>query len=108
MLTEVVYLLSCNREVTWIFGKRPCLYQSDGSPSVVTSLAGACCEVLCGITAFVWNKLSLLCFPTSLRSVQTKTTTTKNIRTCNNYDQVDGVAMRSPLGSVLANIFVSF
>ena len=39
MLTEVVYLLSGNREVTWIFGKKPCLYQSDGSPSVVTSLA---------------------------------------------------------------------
>ena len=53
--TEV---LSCNREVTWIFGKRPCLYQSDGSPSVVTSLAWACCEVLRGIIAFVWNKYS--------------------------------------------------
>ena len=25
MLTEVVYLLSCDREVTWIFGKRPFL-----------------------------------------------------------------------------------
>ena len=67
VLTEVVYLLSCNREVTWIFGKRPCLYQSDGSPSVVTSLAWACCEVLCGITAFVWNKYSG-CVSTCLRS----------------------------------------
>ena len=33
-----------------------CLYKSDGSPSVATSLACACCEVLCGITAFVWIK----------------------------------------------------
>ena len=42
MLTEVVYLfkcIKCNSDVTWIFGKRPCLYQSDESPSVVTSLA---------------------------------------------------------------------
>ena len=39
VLTEVVYLLNCNREVTWIFSKRPCLYQSDGRSSVVTSLA---------------------------------------------------------------------
>ena len=46
-------LLNCNREVMWIFGKRPCLYQSDGRSSVVTSLARACCKVLCGITAFV-------------------------------------------------------
>ena len=33
-----------------------CLYKSDRSPSVVTSLAFACCEVLCGITVFVWIK----------------------------------------------------
>ena len=46
----------CNREVTWIFGKRPCLYKSDGGRSIVTSLACACCEVLCGVTAFIWNK----------------------------------------------------
>ena len=31
MLTEVVYLLKCNREVTWISGKRLSLYRSDGS-----------------------------------------------------------------------------
>ena len=42
----------------WISGKRPCLYKSYRSPSVVTSLARACCEVLCGITVFVWNKYS--------------------------------------------------
>ena len=29
MLTEVVYLLKGNREVTWISGKRPCLYEVD-------------------------------------------------------------------------------
>ena len=61
MLTEVVYLLRCNREVTWISGKRSCLYKSYGSPSVVTSLARACCEVLCRSTVFVWNKYSC-CF----------------------------------------------
>ena len=33
VLTEVVYLLKCNREVTWISGK------SYGSPSVFTNLA---------------------------------------------------------------------
>ena len=52
VLTEVVYLLKCNREVTWISGK------SYGSPSVFTNLAWACCEVLWGIAAFVWNKYS--------------------------------------------------
>ena len=56
-----------NREVTWISGKRPCLYKTYGSPGVVTSLALACCEVLCGITAFVCNKYPFV-FPTSLRS----------------------------------------
>ena len=30
-----------------------CLYKSDGSPSVVTSLACACCKVLCGINNLV-------------------------------------------------------
>ena len=31
------------------------LYKSDRGPSVLTSLACAC-EVLSGVTAFIWNK----------------------------------------------------
>ena len=39
-----------------ILAEAVCLYKSDGSLSVVTSLGCACCEVLCEITAFVWIK----------------------------------------------------
>ena len=30
VLMEVIYLLQCNREVTWISGKRLCSYEVDG------------------------------------------------------------------------------
>ena len=53
--TEVVFVEG-NREVTWIFGKRPCLYKGDGGRSIVASLACACCEVLSEVTTFIWNK----------------------------------------------------
>ena len=88
VLTEVVYLLSCNREVTWKFGKRPCLYQSDGSPSVVTSLAWACFEVLCGITAFVWNKYSCCVFRHPCVLLRHKLPTTLKHRTCNRTEKL--------------------
>ena len=45
-----------------ILAEAVCLYKSDGSPSVVTSLARACWEVLCGNTTFVWNKYSCCVF----------------------------------------------
>ena len=53
--------------------QRPCLNMSDGSPSVVTSLACAFCGVLCGITALVWNKYPCCCFqhPCVLFGLQT-------------------------------------
>ena len=87
VLTEVVYLLSCNREVTWIFGKRPFLYKSYGSPSVVSSLAWACCEVLSGITAFVWNKYSGCVFDIPAFWLDNKLPTTLKHRTCNSLER---------------------
>ena len=42
MSTEVAFV-KVYRELTRISGKRSCLFESNGSPSVVTSLACACC-----------------------------------------------------------------
>ena len=78
-------MLKCNREVTWLSGKRPCLFESNGSPSVVTSLACACVkscvELLrsCGINILVVVS-DILCV-----LIDCKLSTTKNIRTCNSF-----------------------
>ena len=60
-----------------------CLYKCDGSPSVVASLACACCEDLCEITAFVWIKYPGCCFRHSCVLIRLQTTYHLKQRTCN-------------------------
>ena len=38
VLAEAVLIEVLNREVTWIFGKRPCLYQRDGDQVYLQAL----------------------------------------------------------------------
>ena len=62
-------------------GRPVCLYKSDGSPSVVPSLACACCEVLCellhsceiNILVVVFTDIPVFC-------LDYKLPTTKNIQ----------------------------
>ena len=64
-----------------IYAEAVCLYKRDGSQvHVVPSLACACREFLCGITAFVWNKYPCCCFRHPCVLFDYKIPTTKNIR----------------------------
>ena len=63
-----------------ILAEAVCLYNSDGSPTIVTSLASACCcEVLCGNTAFMWNKYPVVFSDIPEFCLHYKLSTTKNI-----------------------------
>ena len=78
-------------------GARAVFIQESRRSSVFTSLASACCEVLCGITAFVWNNYPCCVSDIPVFCLDCKLLTTKNIRTRNTYPSVQNPPNLSPL-----------